>query len=92
MAKYWDGDAHFSQLIDYFELSGGKKSLVDSLRRYNKQRNMIVHHILEYKSIHDLVKDAKENFQLGREMSTQLIKDAGLQKILNQSQKGEVGI
>ncbi|MCJ7805042.1 hypothetical protein MUP46_00075 [Patescibacteria group bacterium] len=73
--KYWDGDYRFSQLIDIYELLGGRKALVERLRQYNKERNKIVHHIYEFKSIHELVGAAKSNFRLGRKTTNQLIKE-----------------
>lgn len=78
--KYWDGDAYFSQLIDYLELSGGSPSLVRQLRVYNNLRNKIVHHALEYQNIHKLVDDAKNNYRMGKRLTMQLFKDAGLLK------------
>lgn len=76
--KYWDGDAYFSQLIDYFELTGGRPSLIKRLREYNNLRNKIVHHVLEYKNIHELVSDAKKNYSMGKRLTMQLFKEAGL--------------
>jgi len=76
--KYWDGDAYFSQLIDYFELTGGRPSLIKRLREYNNLRNKIVHHILEYKNINELVSDAKKNYSMGKRLTMQLIKEVGL--------------
>lgn len=78
--RYWDGDAYFSQLIDYFELSGGSSGLIKRLRKYNNLRNKIVHHMLEYKNIHELIIDAKTNYLLGKRLATQLFKVAGLLK------------
>lgn len=78
--KYWDGDVYFSQLIDYFELSGGRPSLVKRLREYNELRNNIVHRVLEYENIHKLIIDAKINYFVGKRLTMQLFKDAGLLK------------
>ncbi len=75
--KYWDGDAYFSQLIDYFELSGGQPSLIKRLREYNNLRNKIVHHVLEYKNIKEIVEDARKNYFMGKRLTIQLIKSAG---------------
>lgn len=83
--KYWDGDAYFSQLIDYFELAGGRSNLIKRLREYNNIRNRIVHHTLEYSSIQELVKDAKKNYLLGKRLTMQLLKEAGLLKKLKKS-------
>ena len=63
--KYWDGQASFSQLVDYYELLGGLKSTVRELRQYNALRNSIVHHLLEYKSIKKLYSDAKTCYKKG---------------------------
>jgi hypothetical protein len=76
--KYWDGDAYFSQLIDYYELTGGRPIIIKRLREYNKIRNKIVHHILEYKNIYEPVSDAKKNFSMGKRLVMQLFKEAGL--------------
>ncbi|MGB9005734.1 MAG: hypothetical protein WCB96_08430 [Candidatus Aminicenantales bacterium] len=76
--KYWDGDAYFSRLIDYFELTGGRPSIIKRLREYNKNRNKIVRHILEYKNIHELVSDAKKNYSMGKRLVMQLSQEAGL--------------
>lgn len=78
--KYWDGEAYFSQLIDYFELAGGTSGLIKRLRDYNNLRNKIVHHVLEYQNIHELISDARTNYLLGRRLTTQLFKDIGLLK------------
>ena len=75
--KYWDGDARFSQLIDYYELLGGEKSLIKKLRNYNKLRNKIVHHAVEYSSIHKLVADAKRNYLLGEQIERLMLKKMG---------------
>ncbi len=80
LKKYWDGDAFFSQLINYFELAGGRPSIIKRLREYNKNRNKIVHHILEYKNIHELVSDSKKNYSMGKRLVIQLFKEAGLPK------------
>lgn len=76
--KYWDGDAYFSQLTDYFELLGVGSGLAKRLREYNKTRNKIVHHTLEYQNINDLIHAAKKNYFLGKRVMNQLFKDAGL--------------
>jgi hypothetical protein len=78
--KYWDGDYRFSQLIDIYELLGGRKAVVERLKLYNKGRNMIVHHIYEFKSIHELVSTAKTNFRLGKRITNQLIKEHRLRE------------
>lgn len=71
--KYWDGDARFEQLINYFELSGGQKKLIERLRIYNNTRNRIVHHTMR-----TLVKEAKKNYLLGKRLENKLYKEAGL--------------
>lgn len=75
--KYWDGDAYFSQLTDYFELVGGGTGLVKRLREYNIARNRIVHHTLEYQNINNLIKTVQNNYFLGKRIMKQLLKSAG---------------
>ncbi len=63
--KYWDGQSMFAQLVDYYELLGGFASIAQELRKYNSQRNKIVHHLLEYNSVKNLLSDAKACYKQG---------------------------
>jgi hypothetical protein len=72
--KYWDGDAKFHQLVDYYELLGGNARLVDRLRAYNKARNRLVHRILEFKDEEMLNKVAKKNYEQSKELSAELVR------------------
>lgn len=75
--KYWDGDARFSQLIAYYELLDGKRDLVKLLTKYNSARNKIVHSPLQYSSIKALIEEAKETYNLGKEIDKKLLRTAG---------------
>ena len=71
--KYFDNDdCKFSQLIDYYDLLGGGEKLVVLLRKYNKGRNVIMHHALKFKSVEALEKEAKETFNRGQKIIEKL--------------------
>lgn len=76
-SKYWDGDAKFSQLIDYYELLGGKTKTAQKLRQYNTLRNCIVHKLLEYNSIKKILMDAKSCYKHGIIIESELRVEAG---------------
>ena len=76
--KYWDGDANFSQLINYYELLDGKRDLIKLLSAYNASRNKVVHDALKYPSLTALIEDAKKTYNLGKEIDKKLLRTVGV--------------
>ena len=75
--KYWDGDAKFSQLISFYELLGGKPSIVAELVTYNARRNKIIHNTLHYESIEALMKEAQATYKDGVALSKKILRLLG---------------
>lgn len=71
--KYWNGDAKFSELINYYELLDGENNIIKSLTKYNSIRNKIIHKPHNYTSINLLVKDAKNNYELGLKLAKKML-------------------
>src|SRR3989344_3665299 len=73
MDKYWSSSrTKFYQLIDYAELLGLSKNLVQNLREYSNGRNKLVHGVLEFQNKKNLYQASRSNLFYGIETESLL--------------------
>ena len=65
-----------ARFIDELFISGKiEKTLYENLNRYRKQRNDVIHHLLEYEDKGKLTEELKEVYKLGKHMKGFIVDD-----------------